>query len=183
MRTLILSNTTYAWVKYCVGEILKDPNKIQLIVVYKDDDRPLYRMDSLCEDAVYAQRSCDLFKLGKLLGIKKISNLGYYQDDIDLEKFSAQIQLSIMLGGVGKVIYQYTPIFENILKTIRKNSNVELWAYDTSPDSESYDAEINELTMQDKIKKFELRKCMIGINTLSELPDYSEKIEILYKVR
>lgn len=183
MRTLILSNTTYSWVKFCVGVIIKDPSKIQLLIIYKDDDRPLYRMTSLCEDAVYAQRSEDLFKLGKLLNIKKISNLGYYKDNLDVEKLSAQIQLSIMLGGITKIIYEYSPILENTLKAIRKNTQVELYAYDTDPDAESYEPEIIELSISDKIKKFELRKCMIGINTPSELPDYSDKIEVLYKVR
>lgn len=174
---LVISFDSYSWVNACAGRIIDSPAKFQVLVVYKDF-RPLLYAPNLCDEAIYAQRTNDLFTLGKELRIKKMSNLGHYVDDLDIEKLTTQLHLAIMFSGVGTIIYQFSPLLYNILSKIKKNDSVELLAYDTKVDGD--ELVVFELDNAVWSRKAYLQELMVGVHSMSELPDL-KRAEVLVK--
>lgn len=170
---LIVSLDSYSWINACTGRIIEAPAKFQVLIVCKDY-RPILYCPNLCDDAIYAQRSNDLFTLGKELGIKKISNLGHLQDDIDLKKLATQLHLSLMFGGIKTVIYQFNNSLDVMLRSFK---DINKLTYGAKVDGELEVFELDNLAWN---KKAYLQELMIGINSITELPDL-KRAEILIK--
>lgn len=106
MKRLIVSWQNYEWVKYCSGMILKEPqHEYVVMVVCKDDRRPILEHDQLCKDAIYAQRRYDLFSICKVLKVKQAYNLGCEPDVINLHKLIAHIQINLVVGRISEIYY------------------------------------------------------------------------------
>ena len=177
-RKLIVSYDTYSWINYCAGFVLRNSELFSVIIVSRDDDRPVYGCTNLCPNAIYEQRIFDLFKIGKELGVKKILNLNYNDWNMDVEKLIMYLQLYITIGGTAEVYYQPVDIVEDILIGIKNKFNVDLFSYKTQVDEK----DVTEILLSDAeiTRKFGLRELMVGINNLDELPS-SKTREIFYK--
>ena len=118
MRNLIISLRTYNWIRHCAGLILQNKEDIfDVMIIYKDDESSIFGCNpELCNDAIYAQRSHDLFTVGKELGIQKLINLKYNKRSISIEKLIVQLQLQIMIGGIQTLYYQYDPLMDLLMK-------------------------------------------------------------------
>lgn len=128
-KNLILSWESYSWVEHCSCMIERSSNKFDIIIVNRDDERPInHCYTNLCYDAIYAQRHYDILTASKLLNLNKVMNLGYY-DDQDATKLVTQLQLYIMLHSVKKVYFSYNKILHDILTAIQKSCDFEMLAY------------------------------------------------------
>jgi len=170
---LVVSLDSYSWINACAGRIIEAPAQFQVLIVCKDY-RPILYCPKLCNSAIYAQRTNDLFVIGKELGIKKMSNLGHLIDDIDLKKLATQLQLAIMFSGIKTVIYQYSNSLDVMLKNM---GNLERLAYGCKIEG---DIEVFELDNVVWSKKAYLQDLMVGVNSSTELPDLKHA-EILVK--
>ena len=118
---LVISYNMYDWMKI-VDEIAEvGSNKFYIMIVKKDDIIPIEGCDKLCREAIYAQRTHDLFHVGKKLGVPKISNLGY--DKINMPKFITEIFLQISLSPVEKIYITDNTLLIDILKSIKDRIN------------------------------------------------------------
>lgn len=119
---LIISIDSDDWLK--IEDKIKEigPKKFFLIIVKKDDERPIKGCKPLCREATYAQRSYELFIKGKEIGLPKIANLGY-SENIEVTKLIAQLQLQIMLGGISDVFISRNPGLITIIESIKKQYN------------------------------------------------------------
>lgn len=119
---LIISIDSDDWLK--IEDKIKEigPKKFFLIIVKKDDERPIKGCKPLCKEATYAQRSYELFIKGKEIGLPKIANLGY-SENMEVTKLIAQLQLQIMLGGVSDVFISRNPGLMTIIDSIKKQYN------------------------------------------------------------
>jgi hypothetical protein len=183
MNTLILSLDSYSWVRNCSGSISRTPEAYQLFVIFKDDLRPLYRCKDLCNEAIYTQRMYDLFKIGKELGIKKVYNMNYYEDEpIDIESLLMKLHLSILIGGSKRVIFEDNNILKVALLKMSKDSDIELFSYNPICDYKIKDVIYIELSEKEIENKMKLSSYMVGAHNINELPSDSN-CEVLYKVR
>ena len=112
MRNLIISYDTYSWLIHTAGLILSKRNEYFEIIVVRDEHKPIYKMEDLCDEAVVVQRRNDMFIAGKELGVKKISNLKF---DGDVERLVIQLNIFLKLGGFSTIYYQYQDIIHSII--------------------------------------------------------------------
>lgn len=130
MKKLIISLNSYDWIiDSCISVIRKEPSKFDIMIVCKDNKNPIKICKSLCSDAIYSQRAYDLFKVGKELGIKKITNLMYNIDNLDIQKLIAQLQLYILISGVKDVYFQDISILNSIFKSVRNIIGINIYPF------------------------------------------------------
>lgn len=172
---LVVSFDSYSWINACAGRIMESPAKFQVLIVCKDY-RPVLYAPNLCNEAIYAQRTSDLFTLGKELGVKKMSNLGHLIDDLDLKKLATQLQLAIMFGGVDTIIYQFNPSLETILRSMKEDR--QLLTYGKRLNGEELDVFELDNTLWNR--KAYLQELMVGVYSIAELPDLKHA-EVLIK--
>jgi len=127
-RILVISFNTYSWIYNLSHKIKKDKAIYEVVVVCNDNSIPMQIEERygfiLCEEARYAQRKYDLLRVGKHLGVKKLYNLRYDNDCIDIEKLTISLQLMMMISGYEKVYYQSVPVLRNIIPAICKVSGI-----------------------------------------------------------
>lgn len=180
MKKLILSYYTYDWIKYCAGMIQRNPEEYTVIILCKDDKRPIVDCVDLCTKALYEQRTYDLFRIGKELGIKKLINLNYETNNIDIEKLIVQLQIYIIIGGIAEVYCQHIDFLTNILCEISKKSNTKIFLYGNKMCEEDVIQEIY-LSDSEMTTKFTLCNLMVGIANLKELPIFKTE-ETFYRL-
>jgi hypothetical protein len=161
MSKLVISWDTYSWLNYCSGIILKEPEKFTLIVLTTDYHKPIYDFPKLCEDAVYEQRRYDLFKIGKSIGLKKVMNLQYDENDINLYKLITQLQLHIMLTGTKEVYFpnNISDEITKLFKSLGSNLKIKTFGYSYSIYSSTI---IINLTDIEYFTKSRLFNCTVG---------------------
>ena len=130
MKTLILSFNTYDWIFYCVDIIKSVPKEYEVMIVCNDNDKPIKAFPELCKEARYLQRKNDIEKVGRKIGLRKIHNLRMNDGCIDVEKLLISIQLSVVIGGIKKIIYQNSEILNQIVPKICKSLNIECNSFD-----------------------------------------------------
>ena len=128
MHKLVISLDSYYWIRFVSGTIIHDPSEFELVIVYKDT-RNIFWMKNLCGDAIHEQRKYDLFQIGTELGIKKAINLLYEYDNINLEKFSAELHLYIMLNNIREIYFQNNIILNKMFKELKNKYDLKLFVY------------------------------------------------------
>jgi len=183
-KSLIVSNNSYDWVKHCSGLILSVPKDVyDIVVINKDDDRPIFFCrDDICKSAVYEQRSDDLFRIGKELNIKKIINLGYERDSVDIVRLTTQLSLYLLTGGISRVLSMDVGWLNIILSKICNQTKVEHLLYGVTDYSKFNISLTVVLTEENIFRKAELRKQMVGVNGIMDLPLDTWR-ELFYKVK
>jgi hypothetical protein len=172
---LVISLDSYSWINACAGRIIEAPAQSQVLIICKDY-RPILYAPNLCNEAIYVQRNRDLFVIGKELKIKKMSNLGHIVDDMDLTKLATQLQLAIMFSGASKIIYQFSPSLETILKSMEGERSLLTYGKRVNGD----ELEIFELNNDIWSRKAYLQELMIGVHSVDEFPDL-KRAEVLIK--
>jgi len=176
-KKLIISWSTYEFMKYISGLIITEPADYIVMVICKDDRRPILGCEQLCRDAIYAQRRHDLFAVGKYLKIKKLYNLNCEPDVINVHKLVAQIQINIMLSQIGEIYYSDNIFLNRIFKVFPKGVKVYSFGdiVDIPPSKEV------RLSIKDYDKKKGVADLMVGINNKKEKL-YFSYTEKFYKV-
>ena len=165
MKRLVISWQTYEWAKYCTGMLLQEPDyNYHVIVVCKDNRRPMLGYDGLCSDAIYAQRKHDLFTIGKFLNVEKVYNLGMEPDILNLHRFVAQLQIYLVAGQISEVYYSSYVLLDRIFETFPKK--IPIYKYGCDSDKEP--DKIHKLTIKEYDKKKQVSDFMIGINAKRE---------------
>ena len=173
--------TTYSWIRHCAGLVAKNPKEFQLFILYSDDSTPIPSCPNLCRDALYVQRTDDLFKICKELGIKKVVNLNINVDEWDIYDLSTKLQLSILIGGVNRIIYQYDIRLNSILVTLHNVTGVQLLAYNIH-NRVDFPTLITNLSKYEVEQKLLLNRYMIGSYDKEDLVA-GDMDEVLYKIR
>lgn len=127
MRNLIISKGHYDWIPFCFGTIKQEGN-FEVFVLLKELQQQAHNYPDLCSSAVYEQRKCDLMYVCKVLGIKKLSNLGVV-DDIDYDGLVVTVELKILLEGVKVVYVPFDTVLYHILKEMERHINVIILGY------------------------------------------------------
>ena len=166
MKNLVLSIDTYSWIKYTTGRILQDPCNF-IITVIQRDVYPILDYNKLCEDAILAQRRYDLFKIGKVLGIKKLQNL-MYDEYINISKLSAQLQIQIVVGGIGRIYFQKSDLLRSLFHNLTV-PDIKIYEYGVENYTESF-----VMSDIDYHKKLSLIDYMIGISRPEEWEGFSQ---------
>ena len=130
MKKLIISWDSYTWVHCLAGTIARSPKQYEVAIVTKDDKTPIHWAPGLCFEAVYAQRTYDLYRVGKQLKIPKLYNMLLNDMDFDEDKLIAELQMKIVFGGFGEVYFQDNALLENVFKAIKKKVNIEVAVFD-----------------------------------------------------
>lgn len=164
---------TYSWIKYTTGRILQDPCNFIVTIIQKDSS-PILDYEGLCEDAILAQRRCDMFKIGKILGIKKLQNL-MYDEHINISKLSAQLQIQIVVGGIERIYFQKSGLLRSIFKNLNI-PDIEIYEYGVENYTKSY-----AMSDIDYNKKLSLTDYMIGISKSDEESGFSQ-VEYFRKI-
>lgn len=178
-RNMVISWGTYDWIKSCVVPIMRAPKKFEVLVVCKDNVRQIHNCQiELCEDALYAQRAHDLYKIGTELKLPKLHNLMFNEDDLDIDKLTANIQLSVLLNNINKVYFSYNKLMLTIMSAVNKKLDIDVYSFDNgSWDSLKHHA--LGLTDPEKEKKRKLIQMCIGdYNNTKQIDDY----EIFHKI-
>ncbi len=175
-RKLVVSWDTYSWVHHLAGQIAREPRLFEIIVVTKDGDSPIYGCKELCKEAVYAQRAYDLFKVGTELRVRKLANMLYDDDTLDIEVLTAKLQMQVVLTGVEVVYFQDNIILENIFKAIKKKVNIELYAFDKFEENPKRIINLSETEVE---RKQNLLSWMVGLPLYGV--NYTER-EYIYKI-
>lgn len=128
-KSLILSFDSYSWVKNCSGIISENPNLFEVIIFSDDSYIPIYNCKFLCKQSVYEQRRFDVFNIGKLLGIKKISNFMYNEKN-DLTKYIVQLQFLLMINGINRIYCQDNKLLRDLISALKKQLNIEVYFFD-----------------------------------------------------
>lgn len=128
-KALIVSFNTYDWVYSLASEIQKQDFHYEVLIVCDDTEIPMQIEKKygfrLCDEARYVQRKYDLLKVGKLLGIKKLQNLRYKSNCVDIERLTTSLQLMCLVNRYVKVYYQDVELLNNIIPAICKIYKVE----------------------------------------------------------
>ena len=158
MKKLIISLDSYNWVKFCSGMVSLNPEDYIVVILFTDDINPIHNCVKLCKDAIFAQRIFDTVKIARKLGVKSLKNFDYDENEIDLHKLIAQLQLTIMLNGITEVYYQKNKLLENIFKNMKLKSKVFYYGIelDKQPDLTV------TLEKETIMKKIRLGKMIIG---------------------
>lgn len=164
-KKLIISFGSYDWIKYCCGLILENLSEFEVIILYRESGIDgMYESPRLCAAAVEAQRKHDLARIGKTLGIKKLSNLNYGKH-IDVEQLSMNLKLQSTLNGIDEIYYQYNKVLDGIMQAISKTFNTDIYSFGYN--LESVKKEINTDKYINEI--LEIKDKMIGIASLAQL--------------
>lgn len=165
MRRMIVSMDIYSWVHYCSAMIMRNPDDFEVLIVRSQNEDPIINHEELCEEARYEQRKHDLFCIGKKLGVKKIYNLRYPKEDIDIEKLVMEIQLRVAFGAVCEIYYQRIRLLNDIFFEVgKKAENIDIYSYaGGGPISKEI-----RLTDEERRKKLDLCELMIGVSDSRE---------------
>jgi len=164
MKNLIVSLDTYSWVAYCSGTIMRNPKDFEVIIVQSQNDVPIFGYEQFCEKARYEQRKCDIFRIGKKLGVRKISNLEY-PTKIDISQLIVQLQFYISLGNVQKVYYQNIKPLNEIFNGISKVIKIPILSYSHPRGAV---VERIELNGDERIRKSDLSEMIVGATTKTD---------------
>ena len=159
-KGLIISMDSYSWILYAIGHISRSPENYTILVVTNDSVIPIYNAQSLHEEVVYLQRYYDLKRVGRYLGIPKITNLRYHPSKIDIAKLIATLQIQIMLGGIKDIIYQKSSLLDEILTKMDKRGQFDLNIMSYGQDGGNIQV---ELTKGEYIIKSFLIRMLAGI--------------------
>lgn len=171
MNNLVVSLDTYSWIKHTAGIIIKEPSSFSVLIVFSESDRYIEGYENLCPNAIYAQRSNDLYNIGTEIKIPELGNL-LFNGNINVEKLVTDLTLKITLGNIRTVYYQKSKILDNIFKGLQnKINNIEIYSYSTKRNI--YDIQI-DLTENEYRKKLALRKYMIGVPNMSLKSNFRE---------
>jgi len=124
MKTLLIGTNPYIIFDIWCVEIRKNPDNFEIMMLYIDYS-PILKYPGLCQNAILAQRRYDLHSMGRLVGLKKIVNLG--ADISSIEKVAIQLQLYISLGGISKVWYHHSipPIMKMYIDSIATKVGIQ----------------------------------------------------------
>uniref|UniRef100_A0A6M3JK83 Uncharacterized protein n=1 Tax=viral metagenome TaxID=1070528 RepID=A0A6M3JK83_9ZZZZ len=161
-NNLVISMDSYSWILYAIGHISRSPESYIVLVVTNDSVIPIHNAQDLHEDVVYLQRYYDLKKVGRYLGISKITNLRYHPSRVDIAKLVATLQIQIMLGGIKDIIYQKSFLLDEILAKMDKRSQFDLNIMSYGQDVGNIQI---ELTEDERSKKGCLIGSLMGIST------------------
>lgn len=159
-RKMVVSWDTYSWVHNLAGLIAREPKMFEIMVITKDSDMPISGCKALCEEAVYAQRAYDLWRVGTELGVRKLANLLYEDHTLDIETLTAKLQMQVAITGVQIVYYQDNAVLRRIFKAIKKKVNIELYAFDRF---EEFPKRIINLSETELSRKNNLLPLMVGL--------------------
>jgi len=169
MKKLIISYSTYSWIKYCSGMIIQEPNTFSVMIVMAEKDKPIYGCANLCKAAIYEQRSEDLYNIGIKIGVKELTNFRNTIETFDIHKLIAQLQLKIMLGGIEEIYYQKSKLLDIIFNKMNKKLCVNIYSYGKNGDK------VIELSQNEYSKKLSLKEFMIGKSNLLDIEDWKNK--------
>ncbi len=176
-RKMIVSWDTYSWVHCLAGLIARRPKSFEVIVVTKDSETPIPGCRLLCEEAVYAQRAYDLWKIGTELGVRKLANMLYEDNNLDIEVLTAKLQMQVAITGVQVVYYQDNVVLRSIFKAIKKKVNIQLYTFDKLEEGFK---RIISLSKTELARKNNLLPLMVGLP--QHTPTYTER-EYVYKIK
>lgn len=174
-KQLVISWDSYTWVHSIAGIIARNPKTFEVVIVTKDDESPMHWIKELCSDAVYAQRAHDLYKIGRVLGVPKMSNMLHDKVSLDEAQIVAELQMKIIFGGIQTVYFQDNQLLEYALRAIKEKVNIEVYAFNRF---EGW-AERYKLSMKELNHKRSLVSLMVA------LPHYQfsyDSEECLYKI-
>jgi len=174
---LIVSWDTYSWIKYCSGLILQGRDKEFDVVIVCEDTEPSCNFDGLCEEAIYAQRNYDLFRIGKELGGRKMMNMQYKSEN-DLERVLAQIQLQIFFSNISEVYFENKYSLVKFFIKLTETIGTYCMTFGETTINYLVKAEVY-LTDKEFEKKNSLKELMTCIHDKNEVSDFSKK-EIFY---
>lgn len=117
MKKLIISYTCYNWIYEFFDTITSDNNEYDIIIICSDS--PSINYPKLCSDAIVAQRQFDLYKIGKKLKIKKITNLDY-SEGLDIYRLVFQLNLYIGTSGIRTILCTNDKVLIDLLNKFEK---------------------------------------------------------------
>ncbi len=174
-KQLVISWDSYSWIHSMAGIIARKPGAFEVIIVTKDDKTPMHWTKELCGEAIYAQRADDLYRVGRTLGIPKMSNMLHDKTSLDGTQMIAELQMKIIFSGIQTVYFQDNQLLEYVLKAIKEKVNIEVYAFDRfEGHAERYD-----LNREERQNKRNL------LNEMVALPHYQleyDSAEYLYKI-
>jgi ribosomal protein L30/L7E len=119
MKRVIISWNSYDWLYSFLHLIEDSEDSFEVIIVCGYSDETSKNNPKLCREARYEQRKFDMIKIGKELGIKKISNLGYCEDNPNIYKLITQLSLYFGVSNMKEVYCTDNAILLGILKSIK----------------------------------------------------------------
>lgn len=161
IKNLILTTDTYNWISYCSGLVLQNPEQFELIQIFKDK-RKIWSCKFLCNEAIDVQRRYDLFKIGKEIGLKKVSMMNYDASILEIDKLIVQLQLYIYLSNFKSIFCQKgVKYLEEVVSKIVDNTKSDLFFFGNNKDNAEFKMQIE---IEDKVleKKRLLIKLMAG---------------------
>lgn len=112
-KKLIISNDSYSWIKHCAGSILKEEAPTELIVLYKDDLKPIHGMRDLCKKAIYEQRKYDITNICRFIGIEKASNINHTGN---IQQLATNLHLTLKLNKIDEIYHPYDELLLPMLQ-------------------------------------------------------------------
>lgn len=174
-KQLVISWDSYTWIHSMAGIIARKPGAFEVIIVTRDDKTPMHWTKELCGEAVYAQRADDLYRVGRTLGIPKMSNMLHDKTSLDETQMIAELQMKIIFSGIQTVYFQDNNLLEHVLGAIKEKVNIKVYAFDRFDGA----GEIYKLNREELENKRNLLKEMVA------LPHYQlnyDSVEHLYKI-
>lgn len=172
MRRLIIGDTTYNWVRHCAGLVIANFSRsFDVMIVEKDNSRPIITSPRLCYNSIYEQRRHDLNRIGKKLNIGKIMNLGYSK--IEPAQLATQITFHVTLSHIGEIYHYNNPQVKTICQA---QKNVECFEYGKQRDKLK---KVVRLDTEACDRKKAIGDVMIGASNKEEL-DLTECVEKFY---
>jgi hypothetical protein len=121
MRKLIISYKEYQWLYEFYNEIINSDDVFELIIICQDGKS--INHPEFCEDAIEEQRKFDLRTIGKMIKIKKLTNLCYNENNIDVYRLIFQLTLYVGMSGIKEV---YCTNNEVLIEILKKFNNITL---------------------------------------------------------
>jgi len=170
--------------RHCAGLILQNKEDIfDVMIIYKDDESSIFDCNpELCNEAIYAQRSHDLFVVGKELGIQKLMNLKYDRKTISIERLVVQLQLQIMINNIQTVYHQYDPFIDLLIKKMSNKLQFNSIVYgidDIENFKEQLVIDLNEDNLL--VKKTDILDRVNGINRKEDILFDDKEIFYVWK--
>jgi len=167
---LVIGWDSYSWVKHISGLVSRSPKDYELLIITKDwEDQLLFCTSDLCQEAIYAQRKNDIFRIAKRIRLKKVSNLGYTY--VEIERLIAQIQLKCLFHKYNKIFYQNTLILSGIIPNIASSSSIKCYSFGKII-KESVNKKVVNLTDNEVERKLGLAKMIAGAKSYDDLRLY-----------
>jgi hypothetical protein len=114
-KRLVISNDSYSWIKHCAGTILMNETPTELIILYKDDLKPIYKMSDLCKKAIYVQRKYDITNICRFLGVGKASNINH---DGNIQKLATTLHLTLKLNKIDEIYYPFDEVLFSMIENM-----------------------------------------------------------------